>query len=93
MSRSAEAFHRSAPFGEIGAADLLRRPQSGLYGAYDPAATDGRQALAGLVYAEAAFTPGTVKVPAALAEGADPTATGNVVSYLQRHTLKERSIP
>ncbi|MCP3760649.1 head decoration protein [Streptomyces sp. TBY4] len=39
---------------------------SGLYGAYDPAATDGRQVLAGLVYAEAAFTPGTVKVPAAL---------------------------
>lgn len=39
---------------------------SGLYGAYDPAATDGRQVLAGLVYAEAVFTPGTVKVPAAL---------------------------
>ncbi|MFD8978695.1 head decoration protein [Streptomyces sp. NPDC059564] len=39
---------------------------SGLYGVYDPAATDGRQVLAGLVYAEAAFTPGTTKVPAAL---------------------------
>lgn len=38
---------------------------SGLYGAYDPAATDGRQVLAGLVYAEAAFT-GTTKIPAAL---------------------------
>ncbi|MFF0741533.1 head decoration protein [Streptomyces sp. NPDC004111] len=39
---------------------------SGLYGAYDPEATDGRQALAGLVFAEAAYTPGTTKVPAAL---------------------------
>ncbi|GAA3838691.1 hypothetical protein GCM10022403_083920 [Streptomyces coacervatus] len=39
---------------------------SGLYGPYDPAAKDGREVLAGLVYAEAAFTPGTTKVPAAL---------------------------
>lgn len=39
---------------------------SGLYGPYDPAAKDGREVLAGLVYAEAAFTPGTAKVPAAL---------------------------
>ncbi|MCX5206761.1 head decoration protein [Streptomyces sp. NBC_00237] len=39
---------------------------SGLYGVYDPAATDGRAVLAGLVYAEAAYTPGTTKVPAAL---------------------------
>ncbi|WP_327359327.1 head decoration protein [Streptomyces sp. NBC_01304] len=39
---------------------------SGLYGPYDPAAKDGRETLAGLVYAEAPFTPGTTKVPAAL---------------------------
>ncbi|MFE3182807.1 head decoration protein [Streptomyces violascens] len=39
---------------------------SGLYGPYDPAAKDGREALAGLVYAEAPFTPGATKVPAAL---------------------------
>ncbi|MFH8410574.1 head decoration protein [Streptomyces sp. NPDC018019] len=39
---------------------------SGLYGAYDPTAEDGRSVLAGLVYAEAPFTPGTSKVPAAL---------------------------
>ncbi|MEU7576774.1 head decoration protein [Streptomyces sp. NPDC041068] len=39
---------------------------SGLYGAYDPAAEDGREVLAGLVYAEAPFTPGATKVPAAL---------------------------
>ncbi|MEU5435429.1 head decoration protein [Streptomyces sp. NPDC020719] len=39
---------------------------SGLYGPYDPAAKDGREVLAGLIYAEAAFTPGTTKVAAAL---------------------------
>ncbi|MFD8023680.1 head decoration protein [Streptomyces lavendulae] len=39
---------------------------SGLYGGYDPAATDGRQVLAGLVFAEAAFTSGQTKIPAAL---------------------------
>ncbi|MEU5002083.1 head decoration protein [Streptomyces sp. NPDC021622] len=39
---------------------------SGLYGPYDPAAKDGREVLGGLVYAEAAYTPGTTKVPAAL---------------------------
>ncbi|WP_432008844.1 head decoration protein [Streptomyces bacillaris] len=39
---------------------------SGLYGPYDPAATDGREVLAGLVYTEAPFTPGTDRVPAAL---------------------------
>ncbi|MEV4741593.1 head decoration protein [Streptomyces sp. NPDC049555] len=39
---------------------------SGLYGPYDPAATDGRQVLAGLIYAEAPYTPGTKNVPAAL---------------------------
>ncbi|WP_433547175.1 head decoration protein [Streptomyces sp. CA-294286] len=39
---------------------------SGLYGPYDPEATDGRAVFAGLVFAEAAFTPGTTKVPAAL---------------------------
>ncbi|WJV48877.1 head decoration protein [Streptomyces flavofungini] len=39
---------------------------SGLYGAFDPAATDGRQALAGFVFAETLFAPGATKVPAAL---------------------------
>ncbi|MGX1909294.1 head decoration protein [Streptomyces phaeochromogenes] len=39
---------------------------SGLFGAYDPAAKDGREVFAGLVYAEAPFTPGVTKVPAAL---------------------------
>ncbi|MGW2998757.1 head decoration protein [Streptomyces sp. NPDC001155] len=39
---------------------------SGLFGAYDPAAKDGREVFAGFVYAEAPFTPGTTKVPAAL---------------------------
>ncbi|GHI41109.1 head decoration protein [Streptomyces violascens] len=39
---------------------------SGLYGPYDPAAKDGREVLAGLVYAEAAYTAGTTNVPAAL---------------------------
>ncbi|WP_411129797.1 head decoration protein [Streptomyces sp. x-19] len=39
---------------------------SGLYGAYDAAAKDGREVFAGLVYAEAPFTPGVTKVPAAL---------------------------
>lgn len=43
-----------------------RITDSGLYGLYDPEATDGRQVLAGLVYAEAPFTPGVTKVPAAL---------------------------
>ncbi|MGW8331184.1 head decoration protein [Streptomyces sp. NPDC055897] len=39
---------------------------SGLYGAYDPAATDGRQTLAGHVFAETLFAPAATKVPAAL---------------------------
>ncbi|MFD3511913.1 head decoration protein [Streptomyces sp. NPDC058657] len=39
---------------------------SGLYGPYDPLAKDGREVLSGLVYAEAAYTPGATKVPAAL---------------------------
>ncbi|MFJ6604733.1 head decoration protein [Streptomyces lydicus] len=39
---------------------------SGLYGAFDPAATDGRQNLAGHVFAEALFAPTARKVPAAL---------------------------
>lgn len=39
---------------------------SGLFGAYDAAAKDGREVFAGLVYAEAPFTPGVTKVPAAL---------------------------
>ncbi|MFI1100273.1 head decoration protein [Streptomyces melanogenes] len=39
---------------------------SGLYGAFDPAATDGRQIFAGLVFAEALFAPTATKIPAAL---------------------------
>ncbi|WP_329317933.1 head decoration protein [Streptomyces sp. NBC_01262] len=39
---------------------------SGLYGPYDPAAADGRQTLAGVVFAEALFAPTATKVPAAL---------------------------
>nr|BFD90965.1 hypothetical protein KitaXyl93_23250 [Kitasatospora sp. Xyl93] len=39
---------------------------SGLYGPYDPAATDGRQVLAGLVFDEALFTPNQPKIPCAL---------------------------
>ncbi|MHA7956299.1 head decoration protein [Streptomyces sp. L500] len=39
---------------------------SGLYGLYDPEAKDGRQVLAGLVYAEALYTPGAKNIPAAL---------------------------
>ncbi|MGG2460600.1 head decoration protein [Streptomyces sp. RGM 3693] len=39
---------------------------SGLYGAYDPTAEDGRQIFAGVVYAEAPLTPGATLVPAAL---------------------------
>ncbi|MEV4557179.1 head decoration protein [Kitasatospora sp. NPDC049285] len=39
---------------------------SGLYGAFDPTAVDGRQVLAGVVYAEALFSPNSTRVPAAL---------------------------
>ncbi|WP_128803057.1 MULTISPECIES: head decoration protein [unclassified Streptomyces] len=39
---------------------------SGLYGAFDPAATDGRQMLAGFVFAEVLFAPTATKLPAAL---------------------------
>ncbi|MFJ7422753.1 head decoration protein [Streptomyces uncialis] len=39
---------------------------SGLYGPFDKAATDGRQVLAGHVFAEAYYAPGAVKCPAAL---------------------------
>ncbi|MGW1064393.1 head decoration protein [Streptomyces aureus] len=39
---------------------------SGLYGAFDPTANDGRQNLAGHVFAEALFAPGAAKAPAAL---------------------------
>jgi head decoration protein D len=39
---------------------------SGLYGPWTPAATDGTQALAGFVFAEAAFAPGDTKLPCAL---------------------------
>ncbi|MDT3396334.1 head decoration protein [Streptomyces sp. B1866] len=45
---------------------VARVDASGLYGPYDPAATDGRQHFAGLVYADAYFAPGSAKVPAAL---------------------------
>ncbi|MER6548641.1 head decoration protein [Streptomyces sp. NPDC001250] len=50
--------HSGVPVGRITA--------SGLYGAYDPAAKDGREVLAGLVYAETPFTPSMTRVPAAL---------------------------
>ncbi|MEU7307305.1 head decoration protein [Streptomyces albidoflavus] len=39
---------------------------SRLFGPYDPEATDGRQELAGHVFAEAYFAPGAKKCPAAL---------------------------
>ncbi|GAA3371234.1 hypothetical protein GCM10020367_21070 [Streptomyces sannanensis] len=39
---------------------------SGLYGLYATGATDGRQDLAGFIFAEALFAPGQAKVPAAL---------------------------
>ncbi|MFE3196793.1 head decoration protein [Embleya sp. NPDC059237] len=39
---------------------------SRLYGAYDPAATDGRQQLRGFIYADAIFGPDVKKIPAAL---------------------------
>ena len=39
---------------------------SGLYGAFDPTATDGSQNLTGHVFAEALFAPSATKVPAAL---------------------------
>ncbi|MGW8889165.1 head decoration protein [Streptomyces sp. NPDC055749] len=39
---------------------------SGLYGPFDKAAVDGRQVLAGHVFAEAYFAPGATKCPAAM---------------------------
>ncbi|MFD4976257.1 head decoration protein [Streptomyces sp. NPDC058424] len=39
---------------------------SGLYGLYKTDATDGREKLAGFVFAEVLFAPGQTKVPAAL---------------------------
>ncbi|MFJ3630818.1 head decoration protein [Streptomyces sp. NPDC090112] len=39
---------------------------SGLYGAFDPAAADGRQNLAGFVFAETLYAPTATKVPVAL---------------------------
>jgi hypothetical protein len=39
---------------------------SGLYGLYAPGASDGRQNLAGFVFAEVLFGPAQTKVPAAL---------------------------
>ncbi|MFF7586732.1 head decoration protein [Kitasatospora purpeofusca] len=39
---------------------------SGLYGAFDPTAADGRQVLAGVVNAEALFAPTATRVPASL---------------------------
>jgi hypothetical protein len=39
---------------------------SGLYGLYKTDATDGRQNLAGFVFAEVLFVPSQTKVPAAL---------------------------
>ena len=45
---------------------LGRITASGLYGPYDPAAVDGRQVLAGLVFDETLFAPGQPKIPCAL---------------------------
>ncbi|MFE6872315.1 head decoration protein [Kitasatospora sp. NPDC057692] len=39
---------------------------SGLFGPFDPAASDGRQVFAGVVYDEALFAPSQTKVAAAL---------------------------
>jgi hypothetical protein len=39
---------------------------SGLYGLYNTGAADGRQTLAGFVFAEVLFAPAQTKVPAAL---------------------------
>ncbi|MGW1786833.1 head decoration protein [Streptomyces sp. NPDC002143] len=45
---------------------LGRITASGLYGLYSTAAADGRQTLAGFVFAEVLFAPTQTKVPAAL---------------------------
>ncbi|MFF0409665.1 head decoration protein [Kitasatospora sp. NPDC004745] len=45
---------------------VARITASGLYGPFDPAATDGRQQLAGLLFADAVFSPGQTKVAAAM---------------------------
>ncbi|MFD7733410.1 head decoration protein [Kitasatospora phosalacinea] len=45
---------------------LGRITASGLYGPFDPAAADGRQNFAGLVFDEALFAPGQPKIPCAL---------------------------
>ncbi|WP_327073246.1 head decoration protein [Kitasatospora purpeofusca] len=39
---------------------------SGLYGPFDPAAVDGRQNFAGLLFEETVFAPGQPKIPCAL---------------------------
>ncbi len=39
---------------------------SGLYGPFTPAATDGTQVLAGVVFADTPFAPAATKLPAAL---------------------------
>ncbi|MDX3766381.1 MULTISPECIES: head decoration protein [unclassified Streptomyces] len=51
-------FLSGVPVGKITA--------SGLYGLYATGATDGRQNLAGFVFAEVLFNPTQTKVPAAL---------------------------
>ncbi|MFD7341784.1 head decoration protein [Streptomyces violascens] len=72
LTKFAKATHyvapsASQPHGYVrSGVPVGRITASGLYGPYDPAAKDGREVLAGLVYAEAPFTPGTTKVPAAL---------------------------
>ncbi|MFJ4668944.1 head decoration protein [Kitasatospora purpeofusca] len=45
---------------------LGRITASGLYGPFDPAAADGRQNFAGLVFEETLFAPGQPKIPCAL---------------------------
>ncbi|MFF4409808.1 head decoration protein [Streptomyces sp. NPDC001404] len=45
---------------------LARNKTSNLYEPYDPAATDGREILAGFLATETAFNPGSARVGAAL---------------------------
>ncbi|WP_240351358.1 head decoration protein [Streptomyces olivoreticuli] len=55
------------PYGYVrSGVPVARIVASGLYGPYDPEAKDGRQLLAGLVYTEAPYTPGSRNIPAAL---------------------------
>lgn len=57
----------SQPYSRVlSGAPVGRITASGLYGSFDPAAADGRQSLAGFVFAERLYAPSATKVPAAL---------------------------